>query len=117
MIAVELTLRTLTVKHVTYQTRVSEMIRVACQGGVAVCMYACMQDVVAGDGTTSVVVICGALLKKSLDLLHRGLHPTVISDAFSIAAQKAIQARPAQHAVQSIRCMHPPSALDVGSVK
>ena len=43
------------------------------------------QDVVAGDGTTSVVVICGALLKKSLELLEKGIHPTIVSDAFEKA--------------------------------
>lgn len=47
------------------------------------------QDVVAGDGTTSVVVICGALLKKALELLERGIHPTIVSDAFAKAANKA----------------------------
>lgn len=41
------------------------------------------QDVVAGDGTTSVVVICGALLKKAQELLERGVHPTVVSDSFN----------------------------------
>lgn len=35
----------------------------------------CFQDVVAGDGTTSVTVLCGALLKKSLELLERGAWP------------------------------------------
>ena len=49
------------------------------------------QDVVAGDGTTSVTVICGALLKKCLDLLERGVHPTVISDAFNKAAERAVE--------------------------
>jgi T-complex protein 1 subunit delta len=47
------------------------------------------QDVVAGDGTTSVVVICGALLKKSLELLEKGIHPTLISDAFDRACRYA----------------------------
>jgi T-complex protein 1 subunit delta len=51
------------------------------------------QDVVAGDGTTSVTVLCGALLKKSLELLERGVHPTVISDAFGRAADKAVEVR------------------------
>ena len=51
----------------------------------------CWQDVVAGDGTTSVVVICGALLSKCVDLLARGVHPTVISDAFGLAARKAVE--------------------------
>ena len=52
-----------------------------------------LQDVVAGDGTTSVTVMCGALLKKSLELLERGVHPTVISDAFGKAADKAVEVR------------------------
>lgn len=43
----------------------------------------------AGDGTTSVVVICGALLKKAQELLSKGVHPTVVSDAFSKAVNKA----------------------------
>lgn len=50
-----------------------------------------LQDVVAGDGTTSVTVICGALLSKCIDLLARGVHPTVVSDAFAKSAQKAIE--------------------------
>mmetsp|Transcript_40861 Transcript_40861/g.73423 ORF Transcript_40861/g.73423 Transcript_40861/m.73423 type:complete len:530 (-) Transcript_40861:69-1658(-) len=49
------------------------------------------QDVVAGDGTTSVVVICGALLKKCSELLEKGVHPTVISDAFQKAAMKGVE--------------------------
>ncbi|EFJ51780.1 chaperonin complex component [Volvox carteri f. nagariensis] len=49
------------------------------------------QDVVAGDGTTSVVVICGALLKKCQELLEKGVHPTIISDSFSKAAAKACE--------------------------
>ena len=51
----------------------------------------CAQDIVAGDGTTSVVVICGSLLKKAQELLDKGVHPTVISDSFNKAAQKACQ--------------------------
>mmetsp|Transcript_9756 Transcript_9756/g.24811 ORF Transcript_9756/g.24811 Transcript_9756/m.24811 type:complete len:531 (-) Transcript_9756:164-1756(-) len=49
------------------------------------------QDVVAGDGTTSVVVICGALLKKCSELLEKGVHPTVISDSFQKAALKGVE--------------------------
>ena len=48
----------------------------------------------AGDGTTSVVVICGALLSKCIDLLARGVHPTIISDAFGLAARKAVEVLP-----------------------
>lgn len=48
------------------------------------------QDVVAGDGTTSVVVICGALLSAALDLLASGIHPSSISDAFQVALEKSL---------------------------
>lgn len=47
------------------------------------------QDINAGDGTTSVVVLAGALLKKSMELIEKGIHPTVISDAMNIAGEKA----------------------------
>lgn len=40
------------------------------------------QDIEAGDGTTTVVVIAGALLEASSKLLAKGIHPTVISEAF-----------------------------------
>lgn len=40
------------------------------------------QDIEAGDGTTSVVVIAGALLHACESLLARGIHPTTISEGF-----------------------------------
>jgi len=43
------------------------------------------QDVEAGDGTTSVVVIAGSLLNASGKLLDKGIHPTTISAAFQKA--------------------------------
>lgn len=49
------------------------------------------QDAAAGDGTTSVTVLCGSLLKVCLDLLQKGLHPTVISDAMGKAVTKACE--------------------------
>jgi len=49
------------------------------------------QDVEAGDGTTSVVVICGALLDAARKLLKRGIHPTTISEAFQLAQSKAVE--------------------------
>ncbi|KAA8542753.1 hypothetical protein F0562_023905 [Nyssa sinensis] len=48
------------------------------------------QDIVAGDGTTTVVVIAGALLKQCLSLLNSGIHPTVISDSLHKASLKAV---------------------------
>ncbi|GAB2215623.1 hypothetical protein Drorol1_Dr00020012 [Drosera rotundifolia] len=49
------------------------------------------QDVVAGDGTTTVVVIAGALLKKCVGLLGFGIHPTVVSDSLHRMAGKAVE--------------------------
>jgi T-complex protein 1 subunit delta len=47
------------------------------------------QDVEAGDGTTSVVVLCGALLRAVETLLDKGIHPSQISESFQLAARKA----------------------------
>ena len=47
------------------------------------------QDIAAGDGTTSVTVLCGSLLNKCIGLLERCVHPTVISDAMGRACDKA----------------------------
>jgi len=47
------------------------------------------QDVEAGDGTTSVVVLCGALLNACGQLLDKGIHPTVITEAFELASKRA----------------------------
>jgi T-complex protein 1 subunit delta len=50
------------------------------------------QDAAAGDGTTSVTVIAGALLAACAKLLARGMHPTAISDGFAAAADAALAA-------------------------
>jgi len=47
------------------------------------------QDIEAGDGTTTVVVIAGALLEAASKLLGKGIHPTVISESFQKAATKS----------------------------
>lgn len=47
------------------------------------------QDIEAGDGTTSVVVIAGALLLAAERLLKKGIHPQTITEAFLQAAHKA----------------------------
>merc|ERR1719336_2554993 len=46
------------------------------------------QDVEAGDGTTSVVVLCGALLEKSEELIYKGVPPTTIAESWAKAASK-----------------------------
>jgi T-complex protein 1 subunit delta len=47
------------------------------------------QDTEAGDGTTSVVVLAGALLEACSSLLSKGIHPTAISASFLKAADHA----------------------------
>lgn len=49
------------------------------------------QDIEAGDGTTSVVVVAGSLLEAAEKLLGKGIHPTGISDAFQRAAAKCVE--------------------------
>jgi T-complex protein 1 subunit delta len=49
------------------------------------------QDIEAGDGTTSVVVICGSLLGAAEKLLAKGIHPTIISESFQRAAAEAVK--------------------------
>lgn len=46
-------------------------------------------DIEAGDGTTSVCVIAGALLNACQALLEKGIHPTQISESFMDALVKA----------------------------
>ncbi|CAM9724451.1 unnamed protein product [Scytosiphon promiscuus] len=47
------------------------------------------QDIEAGDGTTSVCVIAGALLNACTDLLAKGIHPMAVAESFLAAADKA----------------------------
>merc|ERR1712166_818965 len=49
------------------------------------------QDIEAGDGTTSVVVMAGAMLRAAQDLLQKGLHATAISDGFQVALKKSLE--------------------------
>ncbi|KAH9384537.1 hypothetical protein HPB48_026545 [Haemaphysalis longicornis] len=49
------------------------------------------QDVEAGDGTTTVVVIAGSLLDVAAKLLLKGIHPTTISEAFQSAAALSVE--------------------------
>src|ERR671926_707079 len=44
-----------------------------------------------GDGTTSSVVLAGALLEKAEELITKNVHPTVIVEGFKKASQKAIE--------------------------
>ncbi|GJN88714.1 hypothetical protein Rhopal_001680-T1 [Rhodotorula paludigena] len=49
------------------------------------------QDIEAGDGTTSVVVLAGSLLGAAEKLLNKGIHPTIIAESFTRAASKVVE--------------------------
>jgi len=49
------------------------------------------QDVEAGDGTTSVVVLAGSLLGAAEKMLEKGIHPTIVAEAFMKASAKAVE--------------------------
>jgi thermosome len=48
------------------------------------------QDNEAGDGTTTAVIICGELLNKAEELIEKNVHPTIIIDGYTKAAEKAL---------------------------
>jgi len=47
------------------------------------------QDHEIGDGTTGVVVLCGALMEQAEHLIDKGIHPIRIADGYSRAAEVA----------------------------
>ena len=49
------------------------------------------QDEEVGDGTTTVVVIAGELLKKAEELLEQDIHPITITRGYRSAKEKAIE--------------------------
>ena len=49
------------------------------------------QDKEVGDGTTTVAIFTGELLKKAEDLITQGVHPTVVVQGYAMAAAKALK--------------------------
>ena len=49
------------------------------------------QDEECGDGTTSAVIIAGDLLKQAESLIDQGVHPTIISNGYRMASEKALE--------------------------
>ncbi len=52
------------------------------------------QDTEVGDGTTSAVVLSGELLSMAEALLEQNVHPTVITNGYRLAAEKALEILP-----------------------
>lgn len=51
------------------------------------------QDEQTGDGTTSVVLLAGELLKQAERYTSEGVHPRVLGDGFDVAAKEALKVR------------------------
>lgn len=51
------------------------------------------QDEITGDGTTSVVLLVGELLKQGDRYIQEGLHPRIIADGYDIAKNEALKVR------------------------
>ncbi|MBU4246074.1 MAG: thermosome subunit beta [Nanoarchaeota archaeon] len=49
------------------------------------------QNKEVGDGTTTAVIIAGALLKESEALLDQNVHPTIIASGYRLAKTKALE--------------------------
>ena len=49
------------------------------------------QDEMVGDGTTTAVIIVGALMERADELLEQGIHPTVISEGYRMGMDKALE--------------------------
>lgn len=60
---------------------------------VMIARAATAQDDICGDGTTSVVLLVGELLKQADRYISEGLHPRVICDGFEIAKAEALKVR------------------------
>lgn len=51
------------------------------------------QDEQVGDGTTSVVLLVGELLKQADRYIQEGVHPRVIGEGFDLAKKEALSVR------------------------
>ncbi|MCJ1387924.1 T-complex protein 1 subunit zeta [Xylographa bjoerkii] len=57
---------------------------------VMIARAATAQDDITGDGTTSVVLMVGELLKQADRYISEGLHPRIITDGYEIAKTEAL---------------------------
>lgn len=55
------------------------------------CDISLAQDAEVGDGTTTVVILAGELLKEAKPYVEDGVHPQLIIKAYRQAAHKAVE--------------------------
>jgi len=58
---------------------------------VMIARAATAQDDITGDGTTSVVLMVGELLKQADRYITEGLHPRIIVDGYEIAKDETLK--------------------------
>lgn len=58
---------------------------------VMIARAATAQDDITGDGTTSVVLMVGELLKQADRYISEGLHPRIIADGYEIAKAETLK--------------------------
>ncbi|CDR44103.1 CYFA0S13e03466g1_1 [Cyberlindnera fabianii] len=58
---------------------------------VMIARAAAAQDEITGDGTTSVVLLVGELLKQAERFVSEGVHPRIITDGFEIARRETLK--------------------------
>jgi len=68
-----------------------EEISVQHPGAKMVIEVAKTQDEMVGDGTTTAVIIVGALMERAEELLEQGIHPTVIAEGYRMGMNKALE--------------------------
>lgn len=66
---------------------------------VMIARAATAQDDITGDGTTSVVLLVGELLKQADRYISEGLHPRVITDGYEVAKNETLKVRNLSSAV------------------
>jgi T-complex protein 1 subunit zeta len=49
------------------------------------------QDEITGDGTTSIVLLVGELMKQAERYISEGLHPRIITQGFDLARKESLE--------------------------
>ena len=72
---------------------------------VMIARAATAQDDITGDGTTSVVLMVGELLKQADRYISEGLHPRIIIDGYEIAKAETLRF------LDWLKSLHPQSLM------
>lgn len=64
------------------------------------------QDEQVGDGTTSVVLLVGELLKQADRYIQEGVHPRVIGEGFDLAKKEALSVSYRENSLWSSADIH-----------